>query len=219
MPHPRAPNLCVTPHWLLARRATSLSLAVKAHVSLFSFLSILSHTWLSLDRAVSPLICADQPDGWVPTWTLSCPGRSLRLCWVIIITISSIRRTGSGCYPCRCSPTPQDPTTFLFWGWPTRKQERPGLYSMFAGSASRNESFPPLTRAARKQLFLPWWQVPSWPGRLVAQAPDSRGFFLSSPYPAPDPSPFLAPQAGSGPDTGITAQGCPRAAAELARMG
>lgn len=82
--------------------------------------------------------------------------------------------------------------------------------SMFSRSASRNESFPPLTRAARKQLFLPWWQVPSWPGRLAAQAPDSRAFFLPPPYPAPDPSPFLAPQAGSGPDTGITAQGCPR---------
>lgn len=92
--------------------------------------------------------------------------------------------------------------------------------SMFSGSASRNDSFPPLIRAARKQLFLPWWQVPSWPGRLGAQAPDSRGFFLPPPYPAPAPSPFLAPQAGSCPDTGpTTGLSMAWAADEFARSG
>lgn len=92
--------------------------------------------------------------------------------------------------------------------------------SMFSGSASRNDSFPPLTRAARKQLFLPWWQVPSWPGRLEAQAPDSRGFFLPPPYPAPAPSSFLTPQAGSCPDTGpTTGLSMAWAADEFARSG
>ena len=47
-------------------------------------------------------------------------------------------------------PPPQGRTAFLSWGWPP-------AFSL--DLLSGTESLPLLTRAARKQLFLPWWQV------------------------------------------------------------
>ena len=96
-------------------------------------------------------------------------------------------------------PPPRGWTAFLSWGWPQEAgKARPPAFSL--DLLSGTESLPLLTRAARKQLFLPWWQVQSRPGQEGPQKPHSGGFFLLSPCPVPAPGPFLAPQAGNYAD-------------------
>lgn len=53
MPYPGASNLCIL---ALAIRAMHLSLTFEAHVSLFSFLSFLSLTWLSIGQSMRYLL-------------------------------------------------------------------------------------------------------------------------------------------------------------------
>ena len=80
-------------------------------------------------------------------------------------------------------PPPRGWTAFLSWGWPQEAgKPRPPAFSL--DLLSGTESLPLLTRAARKQLFLPWWQVRSRPGQEGPHKPHSGGFFLLSPCPA-----------------------------------
>lgn len=106
----------------------------------------------------------------VPISASSRPGQELHLHRGPLLTDGhhslspAARHAHSGCHPCGCPLHPRTRLPSCSGAGPPGS--RPGQApSIFCGAAPRTESFPPLTRAARKQLFLPRWKVLSWPGR------------------------------------------------------
>lgn len=122
--------------------------------------------------------------------------------------------------PLQVRPPPWDPTAFLFRGWLTRKQERPGpqhfLWTCFQGPSHFRHS------QGRPESSSPSPGGRSCPGQAGgAQTPDSRGSFLPPPYPAPAcpcPKPFPGPTDRKLPRhcAGLS-RDC--AAAEVAKVG
>lgn len=135
----------------------------------------------------------------VPTSASSHPGQELHLHRGPLLTDGhhSLKPSGQArplrIPPLRVSPSPQDPAAFPFRGWATRKQARPGPQH-FLWSCSQDRVISATHKGSQEAAFPPPVEGPvlAGPGRLGAQAPDSRGFFLPPPYPASAPSPFLA---------------------------
>lgn len=90
----------------------------------------------------------------------------------------------------------------------TRKQERPGP-ERFLWICFQDQVISAAHKGSQEAALPPAMVGPvlAGPGQLGAQAPDSRGFFLPLPYPAPGPSSVLDSQAGSCPDMRPTVQG------------